>query len=176
MLLIFLGAFFYSTPPLRLEASGYGELVTGVIIGFLVPALAFVLQEGELHRLVAMVGFPLVASQMAMLMAFSLPDYLTDLKHEKRTLMVRLGWQNGMLMHNVLILVGYLLVVIAWTFNLPNFAAIAGLLSLPVGLFQVWQMRRIADGAPVNWSALTIGAVAQFVLMAYFLAFAFWTN
>jgi 1,4-dihydroxy-2-naphthoate octaprenyltransferase len=176
MLLIFLGAFFYSTPPVKLEGTGYGELSTAVLVGFLVPAFAFVLQEGQMHRLVAMIAFPLVASQMAMLIAFTLPDYLTDLKHNKRTLMIRAGWQNGMLLHNVLILGSYLMVLVAWAFDLPNFAAIAGLLSLPVGLFQVWQMRRIADGAPVNWTALTTGAIAQFALMAYLFAFAFWTN
>lgn len=171
-----LGALAYSIPPVRLEASGYGELMTSTLVGFFVPAFAFILQEGELHRLVAMIGFPLVSTHMAMLIALSLPDYLNDLKHEKRTFLIRLGWQGGMLVHNILILSSYLLVLAAWAFGMPTFAARAGLLSLPVGLFQIWQMRRIADGAPVNWNALTIGAAAQFILTAYLLAFAFWTN
>lgn len=171
-----LGSLLYSVPPVSLQASGYGELTTSVIVGFLVPAFAFVLQQGDLHRLVAMAGFPLVAANMATLIAFTLPDYLNDLKHDKRTLMVRMGWQNGMLMHNIMILASYLMIGIAWAFGFPPFAAIAGLLSLPVGLFQIWQMRRIANGAKVNWNALTIGAVAQSVVMAYLLTFAFWTH
>jgi 1,4-dihydroxy-2-naphthoate polyprenyltransferase len=174
--LAFLGAFFYSNPPLSLEASGYGELTTSVMVGFLVPAFAFILQYGDLHRLVAMCAFPLVAAQMAMLLAFDLPDYSNDMKFEKRTLMIRLGWQNGMLLHNALILVVYLLILVAHALGFPNFATIAGFLSLPVGLFQIWQMRSIASGGRVNWNALTIGGVAFFAALSYLLTFAFWTH
>lgn len=174
--LAFLGAFFYSTPPVSLEASGYGELVTSVLVGFMVPVFAFMLQYGEIHRLVAMCAFPLVAAHMAMLLAFDLPDYTTDMKFEKRTLMVRVGWQNGMLLHNAMILSVYLLLLVARALGLPGFAALAGLLTLPVGLFQIWQMRQIANGARVNWNALTIGAVALFAALSYLLAYAFWTQ
>jgi 1,4-dihydroxy-2-naphthoate octaprenyltransferase len=174
--LAFLGSFFYSNPPVRLEASGYGELVTSVLVGLMVPAFAFILQYGEMHRLVAMSGFPLVAAHMAMLLTFDLPDYSNDLKFEKRTLMVRLGWQNGMLLHNALILTVYLLLLVARSLGFPGFATLAGLLTLPVGLFQIWQMRAIANGARVNWNALTIGAVALFAALSYLLAYAFWTH
>ena len=174
--LAFLGAFFYSNPPFSLEASGYGELITSVMVGFMVPAYAFILQYGEIHRLIAMCAFPLVAAHLAMLLAFDLPDYITDLKFEKRTLMIRLGWQNGMLLHNALILVVYLMLLVARSFGFPAFATIAGFLSLPVGLFQIWQMRSIANGGRVNWNALTIGGVALFAALSYLLTYAFWTH
>lgn len=174
--LAFLGSFFYSNPPLSLESSGYGELITSVMVGFMVPAYAFILQYGDMHRLVAMCAFPLVAAHMAMLLAFDLPDYGTDLKFEKRTLMIRLGWQNGMLLHNALILVVYLLLLVAHSLGFPNFSTMAGFLSLPVGLFQIWQMRSIANGGRVNWNALTIGGVAFFAALSYLLTYAFWTH
>jgi 1,4-dihydroxy-2-naphthoate octaprenyltransferase len=176
MSLAFLGAFFYSNPPVNLEKTGYGELTTSVLVGFMVPAFAFILQYGELHRLVAMCAFPMVAAHMAMLLAFDLPDYGNDVKFEKRTLMVRLGWQNGMLLHNIMILSIYLLLLTARAQGLPIFALAAGFLTLPIGLFQIWQMRQIANGARVNWNALTIGAVSLFAALAYFLAYAFWTQ
>jgi 1,4-dihydroxy-2-naphthoate octaprenyltransferase len=176
MVLAFLGAFFYSNPPVNLEGSGYGELVISVMVGFMVPAFAFILQFGEMHRLVAMCAFPLTTAHMAMLLAFELPDYTTDEKFEKRTLMIRLGWQNGMLLHNLLVLSIYLLLLLARAYGLPLFALFAGMLSLPVGLFQIWQMRQIANGARVNWNALTVGAVALFVALSYLLAYAFWTQ
>jgi 1,4-dihydroxy-2-naphthoate octaprenyltransferase len=171
----FLGSFFYSTPPVRLESSGYGELTTSALVGLMVPGFAFTLQVGELHRLVAMVGFPLFAAHLSMLIAFTLPDYATDQKYDKRTLLVRMGWQAAMFLHNVMILTAYVLLLGARAFDFPTFATVAGLLSLPVGVFQIWQMNRIANGAPVNWNALTIGATAQFFLLVYLLAFAFWT-
>lgn len=174
--LAFLGAFFYSTPPVSLEASGYGELTTSVMVAFMVPAYAYILQTGEMNRMVAMSAFPLVALHLAMLLALELPDYATDMKYDKRTLLVRLGWQNGMVLHNVLILSSFLLLVLAASFGYPRFAMIAGLLSLPLGLYQIWQMRNIASGLKPNWTMLTVSALALFGTMVYFMAFAFWTN
>ena len=176
LILAFIGAFFYSTPPLRLEASGYGELIVSVIVAFLVPLFAFILQEGSLHRLIAMTTFPLVLLHIAMLIAFELPDYATDLKYEKRTLLIRLGWQNGMTLHNILIIFAFLLLLLARVFGYPRFALLAGLLSMPVGLFQIFQMRNIANGGKPNWNMLIIGAASLFVITAYLLAFTFWTN
>ncbi|MBN2548946.1 MAG: prenyltransferase [Anaerolineales bacterium] len=176
MALAFLGALFYSTPPIKLEGTGYGELVTSVLLAFMVPAFAFLLQEGELHRLVAMSAFPLTAMHLAMLLAFELPDYATDLKYGKRTLLVRIGWQNGMLMHNLLILSAFLLLGAASLFGYPSFAMWSGLLALPIGLVQIWQMRRVADGAKPNWNALTVIALTSFSLMVYLITFSFWIN
>ena len=176
MFIAFLGAFFYSTPPVRLEASGYGELTATILTTFLLPAFAFGLQTGELHRLLAMTSFPLAALMMAMLLAFELPDYTNDLKYNKRTLMIRLGWQTGMGLHNILILSAFLILLLARFFGFPWFATLAGLLPLPVGLFQIWQMRSIAGGAKPNWTALTIVALSLFSLTAYLQAYTFWMN
>jgi 1,4-dihydroxy-2-naphthoate octaprenyltransferase len=176
MVLAFLGAFFYSVPPVRLEASGYGELTTTILVAFMVPAYAYILQTGELHRMVAMSAFPLAATHLSMLLAFELPDFATDAKFGKRTIMVRLGWQNGMILHNILILSAFLLISLAGLFGYPRFALIAGLLPLPLGLFQIWQMRNIANGARPNWNALTIGSAALFASMSYLLGFVFWIN
>jgi 1,4-dihydroxy-2-naphthoate octaprenyltransferase len=174
--LAFLGAIFYSTPPLKLEGSGYGELIASVMVAYLVPGFAFLLQTGSLHRLVALTAFPLTFLHLAMLLAFELPDYATDIKYQKCTLMIRMGWQNGMVLHNILILIAFLYLGLATIFGYPRFALWAGLLPLPVGLLQIWQMWRIANGVKPNWNALTIGALALFGSMAYLMTFAFWIN
>lgn len=176
MALGFLGNFFYSVPPVRLSATGYGELTTSILVVALVPMLGFLLQVGEMHRLVILTAFPVFSAHLAMLLALELPDYTTDEKTGKRTMMVRLGWQNGMLLHNALILGTYLLLAMIFALGYPTFAARSVLLTLPVGLFQFWQMRSIAQGGKVNWTALVTGGVAFFALMIYLLALAFWTN
>lgn len=176
MALAFLGAFFYSTPPVSLERTGYGELITSILVAYLVPAFGFLLQAGELHRLLAMATLPLAVLHLAMLLAFELPDYATDIKYEKRTLLVRLGWQNGMFLHNLLILSAFLILGIALVSGLPSFAALPAFLPFPLGLLQIWQMRRISQGFKPNWNALTLNAVALFAATAYMVAFAFWTH
>src|SRR3990170_1909375 len=61
------GAIAYSIPPLKLASTGYGELATSILVANLVPAFGFLLQFGELHRLVAMSTFPLTALHLAMM-------------------------------------------------------------------------------------------------------------
>jgi 1,4-dihydroxy-2-naphthoate octaprenyltransferase len=176
MLLAFLGAILYSTPPVWLAASGYGELTTSTMISFLLPAFAFVLQTGDLHRLLTMVGFPLTGLQMAMLISFEMPDYAADIKFNKRTLLVRLGWQMGMSLHNILLLTSFFLLAAAIRFGMPVMIVLPAMIPLALALLQIWMMRRIAAGAKPNWNALTINALAIYVAVAYLLAFAFWTR
>lgn len=176
LLLSFLGAFFYSAPPVQLASSGYGELTTSFLVANLVPAFAFLLQYGDLHRLLAMSTFPLTALHLAMMLVFELPDYATDIKHGKETMLVRLGWERGMVLHNLLIFSAFLLLGLAMLLSLPVAIALPAFLPLPLGLLQVWQMRRIASGARPNWPALALAGVALLVSTAYLLAFAFWTR
>jgi 1,4-dihydroxy-2-naphthoate octaprenyltransferase len=174
--LIFAGAFFYSTPPFRLVSTGYGELTTSIIVANLVPALAFLLQYGEIHRLLAMATFPLTPLHLAMMLVFELPDYAVDMKYGKNTLLVRMGWERGMLMHNIMVMVAFLVLGVAAILGLPLAIALPGFLSLPLGLFQIWMMNRIADGAKPNWVALTFTAAALLGVTAYLLLFTFWTR
>jgi 1,4-dihydroxy-2-naphthoate octaprenyltransferase len=172
-LLGFLGSFTYSTSPLHTSVTGYGELITSLVVAGFVPSFSFSLFAGDLHRFVLMSTVPLIAFHFAMMLAFELPDYATDLKYEKRTLMVRVGWQNGMRMHDYAILFGVLSFIIAFLNGLPTRVAIGGLIVLPLALAQIWQMNRIRNGFPPNWRVFTLGALLLFGLSAYFTALGF---
>jgi len=174
--IIFLGAFFYSVPPVRLVESGYGELTTSILVASLVPAFAFMLQTGELHRIVAMSTFPLIALHFAMMLIFELPDYANDMKFEKFTLMVRVGWEKGILFHNILILVAYILIALAMLFGYPSAVGVPTLLTLPLGLFQIWYVNRISLGAKPNWNLLGLLAILVFGVTTYLMTFSFWTK
>ncbi|MDD5371788.1 MAG: prenyltransferase [Anaerolineaceae bacterium] len=176
LFLAFVLSFSYSVPPMRLVSSGYGELTASILVANLVPAFAFLLQTGSFHRLLAMTTFPLTALHLAMLIAFSLPDYAIDNKYGKRTVLIRLGWQRGMVLHNVLIVLAYVLLLLAIFQGMPWRLAWPGFLSLPLGGYQIWRMNQIANGAPPRYSLLTFTAVTLFALTAYFLAFSFWTG
>ncbi|MEX1071011.1 MAG: prenyltransferase [Anaerolineales bacterium] len=176
MLLGFAGAFFYSVPPIRLTSSGYGELTTSLLIANLVPAFGFVLQSGELHRLLAMSSFPLTLLTLASMIALEFPDYASDLKAEKRTLFVRLGWQNSIRVHHVLVLSAYLLFGLALSLGLPAAIALPPLLTLPLALLQIWYMNRIALGLKPNWTALTLNGLVFTFVSAYLMTYAFWTR
>jgi 1,4-dihydroxy-2-naphthoate octaprenyltransferase len=174
--LAFLVAFFYAVPPFRLVYSGYGELALSLQMANIIPALAFLLQVGNLHRLLAMITFPITALYLAMLLALSLEGYASDEKYRRKTSMVRLGWQRGMNLHNLLILFGFLLFGLAAILGLPWSLTWPGLLGLPLGLFQIWQMSLIASGAKPRWRLLSFNAVATVVLTAYLVTFTLWTH
>ena len=176
VVLAFLGSFFYSAPPVRLASTGYGELTTSILVANLVPIFAFVLQYNELHRLLAMSTFPLTTLHLAMMIVFEFPDYLNDIKHDKLTLLVRVGWQRGMILHNILILSAFLLLGLAATFRLPLAIVLPAFIALPLGLLQIWQMRRIGAGGKPNWTTMGFTAVVLFGSVAYLLGFTFWTR
>ena len=175
MLAIFLGSFFYAVPPIRLESTGYGELTTSIIVANLAPLFAYLLQGGQMNPLLAMVTFPLTTLHLAMLLTFEFPDYATDLKYQKKTLLVRLGWQNGLKLHNALIIISYLLFGLSIVQGLSLSIALPVFLTLPLGGLQIWSMNRIAAGAKPNWSSLAFVGLLLFGLASYFLAFALWT-
>lgn len=167
-------AFFYSAPPLRLGNSGYGELASSILIANLIPAFAFLLQTGELHRLVAMSTFPLTVQVLATMMMFSFPDYSLIPRSDHRTLLDRVGWQRGMTLHNYLLLFSYILLVMAAIFGFPWRIAWQPLLTIPLTIFQIWQLGRIENGQKPNWRMLIIVSVAIPALTAYLMAVSFW--
>jgi 1,4-dihydroxy-2-naphthoate octaprenyltransferase len=166
-LLLTFGAFFYSSPPLQLESTGYGEIVAALLVGGLVPSFAFALQTGGLHRILFMSTAPLVALCFAMLIAFELPDYSTDAKYGKNNLLVRLGWQNAMRLHDLAIAFTILSYVLAYLSGFPRRVSLGAAIVLPLALAQVWQMSRLRSGYRPHWRTLTLVALGVFGLAIY---------
>jgi 1,4-dihydroxy-2-naphthoate octaprenyltransferase len=167
LLLSFAGAFFYSAPPLRLASSGYGEIIAALVVAGLTPTFAYTLQTGELHRLLLMSTTPLIALCFAMIIIFELPDYASDLKYEKRTLMVRLGWSAGMRAHDIAIVFALLSYAAAFSLGLPARVGLGALFVVPLAVAQIWQLNRIRQGYPPRWNILTFSAMALFAVAAY---------
>lgn len=172
-LLGFLGAYSYSAKPFRLSESGYGELTTSLVVAGFVPSFSFSLFSGGLHRFILMTTVPLIALHFAMMLIFELADYASDLKYGKQSLMIRLGWEAGMRLHDYAVFFGVLSFTIAYLNGLPGRVALGGLIVLPLALAQIWQMSRIRRGYPPNWRVLTLGAILLFGLSAYFIGLGF---
>ena len=174
MLLIFASALAYSLPPLRLSRSGYGELLTGLFFGFLVPAFSFDLQAGEVHRLVTMVAVPVVLLIIPVILALSFPTFSTDRKYKRTNMLQKVGWQNSMLIHNSLILFSYLSLSVSIVLGFPRSIGMTIFLSFPLGLAQIWLMWRIARGAKPVWPAVRFNALSMVGLMILLFIFSFW--
>jgi 1,4-dihydroxy-2-naphthoate octaprenyltransferase len=176
LLLLVSGVFFIAVPPFRQITFSYHELLLSAWMAGLIPAFGFLLQAGEFHRLIAMTTFPLVAAHVAMVLIYSLEDFSLDLKYEIPSFLARIGWQEGMNLHNFLIIGAYILVLAAMVFGLPVAIGLPILVTLPVGGFQVWSMLTVSRGAKPNWRSLEISAIALFLAMSYLTTYGFWTR
>jgi 1,4-dihydroxy-2-naphthoate octaprenyltransferase len=169
-------AFFYGIPPLKLVYTGYGELTQAVLLANIVPAFAYVIQTGQLQRLLVMMTFPLTFLYIAMVLCLSLATYASDIRSNRKTLMIRIGWQSGMRLHNILVLIAYLIFFLAYFIGLPRSLTWPGLLTIPVAVFQIYQLNQIAGGVRPRWKLLEYASVSTFLFTAYFLTLALWTR
>ncbi|GAB4503416.1 MAG: hypothetical protein Fur0043_04080 [Anaerolineales bacterium] len=164
----------YAMPPVRLVNAGFGELALAVQISMLAPALGFVLQNGDYHRLVAMISFPLTLLALAYFVVLDFPTYAADQKYDRRTLVRRMGWERAVPLHHGLLLGAYLLLAASPLWGLAGGLVWPAFLTFPFALFQMYTLRNLALGAKPDWTLLTVNALAVFGLCVYLLTFAFW--
>lgn len=153
----------YSAPPLRLCASGAGELATAIVVTALVPWLGFALQAPpDGARVLALALAPPFLLQLAMLLAIEFPDAAGDAATGKRTLVVRLGARRAAVLYVVVTALAYGLLPVAIALGLPARIAAAAALPAPIA---AWRIARISDHRdPAAFERLTLFAV--FLLVA----------
>ncbi len=160
--MIFVLAWSYSAPPLRLCASGLGELDTAIVVTALVPYLGFTLQGGTDLTLLALTIVPPALLQLAMLVAIEFPDAAGDAATGKRTLVVRLGAPAAARLYVAITALAFAWPPLAHALGLPGIVSLAMVIPAPVAL---WRIARIRDHAdPAAFERLTFFAV--FLLVA----------
>jgi 1,4-dihydroxy-2-naphthoate octaprenyltransferase len=164
----------YAVPPLRLSRAGYGELLLAFHLAILVPALAFALQAGALHRLVAFAAFPLFLLALACLLVYDFPAFAADQRDGRRTLLVRLTWQRAIPLHHIFVLLAYLLLGAGPLVGVPRGLVWPVFLALPFALVEIFWLQRIAAGGRALWSFLIPLSAGVFGLTVYLLAMSFW--
>jgi 1,4-dihydroxy-2-naphthoate octaprenyltransferase len=161
-------------PPVRLANRGFGEIVDAFLIASLAPTLAFLLQTGNFHRLLTLVTFPLFLIFLACFLALGFPTYADDLKYERRSLLMALTWQQAVPIHNLLLIVAYLLLAAGPFFGISFRLLWPVLLSAPLAAYQIFALHNITAGAAPLWNVFKITAFAIIGLATYLLALAFW--
>ncbi len=98
---IFVFAWCYSAPPVRLAARGLGELDTALVVAVLVPLAGYAAFAGRLDEALTGVVTSAAVAMFAMMLCVELPDAGWDRAAGKRNLVVRWGparaWQLIML-------------------------------------------------------------------------------
>jgi len=174
LLFLIIFVFLYSIPPFHLANRGFGELTLAVQIAYIVPSIAFLLQSDEIPRLLTALLIPLTSLALAYFLILNFTTFQDDQKYDRGTLLCRLTWERAVPLHHGLLAFAYIAFALALPFGFALNIIAPAFLTLPFAIFQIFQLRAIANGNPPNWKLLTSTALMVFGLTAYFLVFTFW--
>lgn len=164
----------YSIPPFHLVNRGFGELILALHIAYVIPFIGFFFQAGENSRLLTFLLIPLTVLALAYFLIVNFITFSDDEKYERGTFLRRLTWERAVPLHHSLIAFAYVMFALVPLFGFSFNLIAPAFLTLPFAIFQIFQLRAIANGNPPNWRLLTSTALAVFGLTTYFLTLTFW--
>jgi len=149
-------------------------LTLAIQIAYIIPSIGFVLQANETHRLLTILIIPLTALGLAYFLILNFPTFADDEKYQRGTMLRLFTWQRAVPIHHSLIIFAYFVFALAPLFGFSFNLIWPAFLTLPFAIFQIIQVRAIANGNPPNWKLLTSTALIVFGLTTYFLTLTFW--
>lgn len=133
----FIVAFWYAGTPLPLSRTPFGELASGLTMGFLIFLAATYINVTPLIDL-GMIGKAALASAICwfaianIMLANNICDYDEDVAEERHTLVWYLGKETALKLFWIIYLAGYAALIIAVIFNVLPWPALLGLISMPL--------------------------------------------
>lgn len=130
---------FYTAPPLKLAYRGLGELSTIFTIGFLMPAMGYVVIAEYLSPAFLVLLFPMFIYGIVFIISVQIPDMEADLLENKVTIIARKGRVFGFVLMGILLFFasGYFFILPTIYEGNLNFQFL-GLFSLPFLSMGVW--------------------------------------
>ena len=172
----FIGFCLLVIPGISLENSGIGEIITSIILVLCPPAFGFLLQYEGFHPFLVFGIFPIFPLHLAFIIVLRLLSYREDLRLARKNLLVRLGWIRAVFVHNIFIFCGYLLFGLGLLFGFPFQIVGFAFFALPAGLYLIWYLSRLEDGAPVRWYLIISLSLVVLFLPLYFITYSTWMN
>lgn len=147
----------------------YDVLLEALIVSPLLFFLGSGLQSHNPGTKDLLLALPLFFFYIGTAIAYQFPDYDKDSKAAATSLLGQIGWENGIKMHNITLLLAwlslmlYLIVTQTFALYLPI------LLISGISLFEIYLLNRISMGMKPNWGLLRTTAVLQFFSISYLL-------
>jgi 1,4-dihydroxy-2-naphthoate octaprenyltransferase len=166
-------AWLYSSPPLTLQSTGYGELAAAFLLAVLTPLVGFYVQAGRLDIIPFLAILPLFYFQFNMLLIVNYPDEEADAAVGKRTLLVRWGGARVARLYVMVALAAYATLPFLVLLDLPAEVALAVLFVSPLGVWLARRMLHRAWANPEEWNSLEFWTIGLLMTSATaeFLAF-----
>jgi 1,4-dihydroxy-2-naphthoate octaprenyltransferase len=167
--LIVLDVLLLSVPAIRLSNSGYAELMQAMLLFGLIPIYAYQALTGEYHVLMVLICLPLTFFYLATRLVHALFHYTEDQQSGRLNFLQLTGWKQGMTIHNLFVLLGYLTYACIPLFRFPTHIFLSPLITLPVGLILIGLMFRIERGKKPVWNSFLLLEKGLMFLVIYFL-------
>lgn len=103
----------YSAPPFRLSCRGLGEIATMAAFGVFLPGAGYLFLSRSPDPAYLWLMVPLFLAGLFFIVSVELPDYETDRKTAKRTLVVRLGPKKALMAAVAAVAIAALLFLLA---------------------------------------------------------------
>ncbi|KRN75954.1 UbiA family prenyltransferase [Weissella minor] len=165
----FLVAYWYAGTPLPLSRTPFGELASGLTMGYLIFLAAVYVNVAPLLTW-TLIWHAMVASAIAwfaiadIMLANNIGDYEEDLAEGRRTLVALLGKPNALRLFVGIYVAGYVVLIIAVVLGILPWPSLLALISAPVVFKQVRQFQ--ADPQKKNFPL----AIKNVVLISITLA------
>ncbi len=168
------GLYYFSEINEKLQP--YQVLFESLLVVVIPPAFGYFIQSDNLHSLLTLVILGLVPIYMAYGLLEHLIQYGREEKYEQKTVATTIGWEKTMVLHNALILLGYVLMALTAVLGFPWLLLWPVFLTLPIGLMEIWLMERVHKGRKPLWRIMQFATASVFLIPVYLLGFAFWTH
>jgi len=165
------GGFFYSAPPLRWIARGWGEVWIALCYGWLTVAFGYYLQGGAMPPFVGWMTVPIGLTIFNVILLNEFPDYPADRAAGKANLAVRMGRKRASRLYGLVSLSGVMAVLLSIRQGAPREALY---IHLPVLLLSLilavqvlrgrWQERAALDRLCAGTIAVNLGTTAAYIL------------
>jgi 1,4-dihydroxy-2-naphthoate octaprenyltransferase len=152
----------------------FQPLFETLLVVVIPPAMGFFLQTEQMHSFLTLIVLGPVPLYLAFSLLTQLIHFGEDQQWERQTTVTEMGWEPAMVLHNALILLGYVLLALGNLLGLPWFLVWPVFLTLPLGLVEIWLMERTRRGQKPLWRIMQFAMGSTFVIPVYLLAFAFW--
>jgi len=161
--------------PQTFSRTGFLEFIKAIIIANVLPAIGYILQTNEMHRFLLFLTLPLMFIFYALMITLTLQACEKSEIVSKNSIISSMGIKAIGDFHNLLVVSGYVLMLFMLSVvKIPNDLLWPQLITLPLGMLQIWQIRQIRKGGKLAISPLVLNALATSGLAEYFLLLTLW--
>jgi 1,4-dihydroxy-2-naphthoate octaprenyltransferase len=162
--------------PAQVSSAGLLEFLQAMVFANLIPSIAFSLQANTFHRLLFLLTFPLLFLFLALFIILGVPRVKNNLESKDQSIFSKIGPILTLKIHNLLILLAYLTLLLGSIFDLPWKLIWPTLVTLPIGMIQLWQINQILKGHKPAIHPLIFNAIGTTGLATYFMILSLFLN